>query len=82
MGCWNNGILEYWVWRNDIYFYFYGAINIAILLSYKEGLLLGVIKRAKGERGAFGRWRLEVGGEKGAFGRWRLEVGGESAKDE
>ena len=21
MGCWNNGILEYWVWRNDIYFY-------------------------------------------------------------
>jgi len=21
MGCWNNGILEYWVWRNEIYFY-------------------------------------------------------------
>ena len=36
----------------------------------------------KGERGASGRWRLEVGGERGAFGRWRLEVGGESAKDE
>jgi hypothetical protein len=21
MGYWNNGILEYWVWRNEIYFY-------------------------------------------------------------
>jgi len=21
MGYWNNGMLEYWVWRNEIYFY-------------------------------------------------------------
>jgi len=21
MGCWNNGMLEYWVWRNEIGFY-------------------------------------------------------------
>jgi len=21
MGYWNNGMLEYWIWRNEIYFY-------------------------------------------------------------
>jgi hypothetical protein len=24
MGHWNNGMLEYWVWRNEIYFYIDG----------------------------------------------------------
>ena len=27
MGYWNNGMLEYWVWRNEIYYYLDGNIQ-------------------------------------------------------